>query len=442
MLPSHIFLTALAAQFIYILFNWYFFQRREYIFYAIYILSVAAYFSNKYLADDTGIVHLGAIEYHKLYPDKILVIISFFFYFKFARHFVEAETRYPRMNYFMKRIEKFSLVYIIADATLLSLTHNFKLENVLFFLANIFFTVLALIYIFRTMIRHIEVLDRIIFTGTTLYGIGAFITLLVGQNKSSLDENHFLALQIGAIAEMIFLNAGLVYKSRMLQNQTIASQKQLIEKYKENQELVERLGSMREKISRDLHDDVGGELSAIRLLSEMSTPEINPQQKLTKISSYSGEIVQKMNEIVWALNVNNDTLQSLIGYVRRYAVKYLDDIGIGCIFKQPDTMPEMEVDGATRRNIFLLVKEALHNIVKHAQAAEVNITVEVSDQLKITVHDNGKGIPEQLLQSKTGNGLRNMQQRIEDIKGNMEIINHDGTTVLFTIPFMKNNTKG
>ena len=198
----------------------------------------------------------------------------------------------------------------------------------------------------------------------------------------------------------------------------------------------------RVRISNELHDDLGGELSAIRLLSEMKTSNISPQQQLSKISSSSGELVQKMNEIVWALNVNNDSLQSLVAYIRRYAVKYLDDVGIDCSFDQPDKIPDKEVDGIIRRNIFLLIKETLNNVVKHSHATGVNINVRVKENLQITIQDNGKGIPDGMLQNGIGNGLRNMQQRVKDLEGSIEIKNHNGTTVQFNLPLQRNNTKG
>jgi signal transduction histidine kinase len=186
---------------------------------------------------------------------------------------------------------------------------------------------------------------------------------------------------------------------------------------------------------------MGGELSAIRLLSEMNISNISPQQQLSKISSSSGDLVQKMNEIVWALNVNNDTLQSLIAYMRRYAVKYLDDVGIECSFQQPVSIPGKEIDGAVRRNIFLLVKEALNNVVKHAHATAVNITITVKDSLQITIQDNGRGIPDEMINNGTGNGLRNMRQRSKELNGTLEIKNQDGTMLKFNLPETAYNTK-
>ena len=214
---------------------------------------------------------------------------------------------------------------------------------------------------------------------------------------------------------------------RFYTNRKLQKQKAFLEKQKAIE--LERM-----RISTELHDDMGGELSAICLLSEMNSSAISPQQQLSKISSSSGDLVQKMNEIVWALNVNNDSLQSLIAYIRRYSVKYLDDVGIECSFKQPGNIPEKELDGKTRRNIFLVIKETLNNVVKHAHATTVNITIDLQDSLHITIHDNGKGIPQEMIQNGTGNGLRNMQQRVQELQGKMEIKNHQGTAVQFIIP--------
>lgn len=441
MLPSYILFTALSVQFIYILINWYFFRRKEYVFYSIYILVISLYFLNKYLADDIGIVHIGSFDYFKVYPDKILAILSYFFYFKFARYFTVAHVRYPFIDRVIKILEHILLGFILFDILLLSFTGNTIIENYIFLPVNILIFV-VLIFVFRKMIIRNEVLDRFILTGSMCYAVCACITMWLGQNRDPMNEDHILALQIGAIIEMILLNAGLVYKSRMLQSEKVNSQMQLIEKYRENEELILRLGDIREKISRDLHDDIGGELSAIRLLSEIKTPGYDPQEQLTKISAYSGGMVQKLNEIVWALNFNNDTLQSLLAYIRRYAVNYLDDLGISCLVRQPEDIPGIEVDGPTRRHIFLLIKEALNNIVKHAEATKVYITIIIHEVLSISIGDNGKGISPEILNKVKGNGLNNMSRRVAELKGSMEIKNHDGTTLFFSLPVLMHNTKG
>ena len=216
-----------------------------------------------------------------------------------------------------------------------------------------------------------------------------------------------------------------------------------LEKQKVILEKRQAIEGERLRISTELHDDVGGELSTIRLLSEMAqmANAKNPELQFSKISASSAELVQKLNEIVWALNVANDTLQSLISYMHRYSVKYLDDVGINCHFTQPNTIPALEIDGAVRRNIFLLVKEALNNIVKHAAASCVTITVETDSHLRITIQDNGKGIAPEKLTAGSGNGLFTMQKRAKDLAGTVQITNGSGTTVKFEIPLAQTHTK-
>ena len=196
----------------------------------------------------------------------------------------------------------------------------------------------------------------------------------------------------------------------------------------------------RSRISAELHDDIGGGLTAIRLLSEMSLEHdtSHPASKyLEKISASSNELIQKMNEIVWALNINNDNLQSLIAYTRQYAVSYLDDLNIGCHFETPENIPDVTVNGKNRRSIFLLVKESLNNIAKHAHATKVDIHVGVDNALHINISDNGRGIVQEHINK--GNGLNNMRKRIQSMRGNMEILNGVGTTVIFNIPLKNLN---
>jgi ligand-binding sensor domain-containing protein/signal transduction histidine kinase len=198
----------------------------------------------------------------------------------------------------------------------------------------------------------------------------------------------------------------------------------------------------RSRISAELHDDIGGGLTAIRLLSEMNlekNTDASSRKYLEKISASSNELIQKMNEIVWALNINNDNLQSLVSYTRQYAVSYLDDLGIQCKVETTENIPDITVTGNNRRSVFLLVKETLNNIAKHSEASSVEIKFEVNSKLLIHVHDNGKGFSTNF-QNVHGNGLVNMQRRIQKLRGEMKIINSKGTRVDFDIPIKNLNS--
>ncbi|MFT4016846.1 MAG: tetratricopeptide repeat protein [Agriterribacter sp.] len=191
----------------------------------------------------------------------------------------------------------------------------------------------------------------------------------------------------------------------------------------------------RTRISRELHDDLGGGLSTIRLMTEMiKDPQFGMNGSyLNNISFKSRELIQNMNEIVWSLNNNNDNLAGMIVYIRQYAGTFLEDANIILSFEQQQTIPDLEVDGYTRRHIFLLTKEALHNIVKHSGASEVKIHIHIDNYFTVSIADNGKGISD-AQREIPGNGLRNMQQRIDVLKGRFQIMQKAGTRIIFSIP--------
>lgn len=187
----------------------------------------------------------------------------------------------------------------------------------------------------------------------------------------------------------------------------------------EGQEL-ERL-----RIAEDLHDDFGSGLSKISLLSEVAKRKTPLSGELDKISASAKELLLKMGEIVWALNYHNDTLPSLAAYIRRYAGGFFEDSGIRCFFDIPE-LPAIHLSGEQRRNVFLVVKETLHNTLKHAEAGKVDINFVLADNtLEIRVLDNGKGFDDTALE-KAGNGLANMERRMQAMGGSFEVSSAPG----------------
>jgi signal transduction histidine kinase/ligand-binding sensor domain-containing protein len=226
------------------------------------------------------------------------------------------------------------------------------------------------------------------------------------------------------VSYFIMLRRQLYKKSQKLREQRLQLEKQ------------EALTQERNRIAGEMHDDLGGGLTSIRMLSnrvqkKITDPDI--QTQVDKIAEYSQELVQKMGEIIWAMNSNFDTLDNLIAYIRSYAVRYLDENNIRCIVQRPDEVPDINVSGERRRNLYLAVKESLHNIVKHAEAERVNVQFHIGGVFEVRVQDNGKGIdPEQI--NQFGNGLYNMKKRLESIGGSMDVQNHEGTLLIFKIP--------
>ncbi|MBO9658939.1 MAG: hypothetical protein J7527_08935 [Chitinophagaceae bacterium] len=237
-------------------------------------------------------------------------------------------------------------------------------------------------------------------------------------------QQTWFIIAVSALALLAILMAARSYtRSRLKKQQQQFEQKRALE--------AERL-----RISSELHDDLGGGLSTIRLMTEMlRLPGMEDKQThyLGHISEKSQELVHSMNEIVWSLNHHNDNFAGLIAYIRQFSTKYLEEAGINLNFSAPAALPDHEVKGHVRRNIFLLVKEALHNVVKHAGASEVKIEVHTGDSILIRITDNGKGF-DRVKGVAGGNGLRTMQERADAVGGSLRISDVEGTCVELEIP--------
>ncbi len=227
-----------------------------------------------------------------------------------------------------------------------------------------------------------------------------------------------------AILGILFLGLRFYYRRKLEREKIISERQQAIEKE-------------RTRIATDMHDDLGAGLSRIKFLSETigikKQKQLPFEEDISKIREYSHEMIDKMGEIVWALNEKNDSISDLLSYTRSYTVEYLSQGGISCAIDSPEVFPATFVTGEFRRNIFLSVKEILHNIVKHAQANHVTITIQIDPGLCINIRDDGIGFDP----SKTrpySNGLPNIKKRMTDIGGMMEIENKNGTMIKLKSP--------
>jgi signal transduction histidine kinase len=206
----------------------------------------------------------------------------------------------------------------------------------------------------------------------------------------------------------------------------------------------------RTRIARDIHDDLGAQLTRITMMSESARGEpTNPERAaagLEKIYDTARELTRSMDEIVWAVNPRHDTLESLASYLEGFAVDWLASAGIRCRLDLPLQFPEWHLTSEVRHNVFLAFKEALHNTVKHSGASEAFIRLAVKEKsVELALADNGRGFVAgekrevaSLAKGRaaSGNGLENMRRRMAAIGGNcaIESVPGSGTKVLFTVP--------
>ncbi|MEY2466312.1 MAG: hypothetical protein QOD03_833, partial [Verrucomicrobiota bacterium] len=209
-------------------------------------------------------------------------------------------------------------------------------------------------------------------------------------------------------------------------------------------ERARELERERARIAQDLHDDLGASLSRISLLSDMAKAGKDSDSQtgvhVDKISQLAGQTLRALDEIVWAVRPGSDSLQSLVEYIAHFAGELFKGNGVRCRLDLPDNLPARSLPPEMRHNIFLIAKEALTNVMKHASAGEVYVQVEAAgDSLEIVIRDDGVGFDMTNSQGvREGNGLGNMHRRAEAVGGTLilQTMPDKGTTVRLAVNFL------
>ena len=215
-------------------------------------------------------------------------------------------------------------------------------------------------------------------------------------------------------------------------------------KHLEQERALER---ERTRIAQDLHDEMGAKLCRISFLSEHARRDELPpeelQDQITSISDASREVLHSLDEIVWAVNPQNDTLEHVASYIGQYAQDYFQMTGIECELDIPTQLPSYPVSSQIRHHLFLATHEALTNILKHSGGIHAKISmVSGNGSFEINIADDGKGFNVTAIESKSGSpatppgdGLINMRRRLADIGGQCRIESTpgQGTKIRFVI---------
>ncbi len=196
---------------------------------------------------------------------------------------------------------------------------------------------------------------------------------------------------------------------------------------------------LRNRVARDLHDDMGSTLSTINILSamaktKMSVDTVKTSEYLTKISDNSQRMMEAMDDIVWSIKPSNDSLQKITARMREFATNVLEAKDMGLDFHVDENVYTTRLNMAARRDFFLIFKEAVNNAAKYSNADKVVVRVSCSNRrLKLIVKDNGQGF---ITKRADGNGLSNMTKRADSLNGSINIKSApgQGTEVNLSIP--------
>lgn len=202
------------------------------------------------------------------------------------------------------------------------------------------------------------------------------------------------------------------------------------------------LEQQRLRIARDMHDEAGTAATQLALLADMARAmpdDRDRDERLDGMSRIARQLVTSLDEMVWAVNPGNDTLAHLVSYLGQTASETLGRFGIACRVRS-DEIPDLPAEAELRRGMLMIAKEAVSNIVEHAEATAVAIDVRACDgRLTITIEDDGTGLtatPESPPPRSGGNGLGNMQARAADLGGccRIEPAEPSGTRIVVDVP--------
>lgn len=188
----------------------------------------------------------------------------------------------------------------------------------------------------------------------------------------------------------------------------------------------------RARIAHDIHDDLGSRLSQIAILGELADRALTSpdaaRRQLNKMRTATGEVFQALDEIVWAANPKQDSVAGLASYLREYAAEFLAAADVACRLDLPNPVPAQPLTADVRHHLFLAVREALTNIVKHAHATEVRLRLGwTAGTLTVVIEDNGRGFVVPASDTPApGNGLVNLRERIAGLGGEIQLHSNPG----------------
>lgn len=433
-------MAIICFQILFALLLWAIIRNRMYLLYAFYILPLAISLHIQY-ADFIYI----PIPFSQIVLDPFahsMYFISFGFYFLFADRFLHIS----QTDHVGKKLIQVALTAIaiyIPIHLVIYFAHYKTITFVWYMSFSLLLFVLSIWLIKRVFVKK-DPSSRLLIIGSLFFITGAITNVLSSLTLSIWDQTLIKNFSINFFffavpAELLFFSSAIAYKFRQDEIQKTRASEALVEKMKENELLNLQIQDMRDRIARDLHDDIGATLSSIALYSEVAFREGSSNQAtrgiLEKISSQAREMVGRMSDVVWAIQPRNEGIEALIRKLDDAVATLLGPAEIGWEMNIPDKITPIPLTIEQKKNIILIFREAINNIAKHSGASFVTIALHFSDAgFGMEISDNGRGFDYEAV--RQGNGLLSMKKRAEECNGLLKIQSHTGTgtTLIFRLP--------
>lgn len=416
-------------QLIYVAMHFTLFRQKEFLYFLFFSLSVTAFCMLRIFPNLNPYKQVKGEEvFSSLYG---CLMIAFAMYTRFLRIFLDLDRTYPKFNKLFIIIEQIFipsglLVFVLGMFSLQG--YSFKIFAFLYVLSLPFY-LYSIIYL-GTRKRTI---NRIILAGSLVAVVIARSAAI--QHYFSGDQNfqliNFEYIIASIVVLFLFLNIGLLYKSKLVQEQNI-----LLEVQKQSE-----LSQQRAMISADLHDDIGASLSSIQLNATMVQRSLQKELpkaglSLQRMTNDLKSVIENMGDIIWAINPGQKGYKLISSQIKDFYFELMDEYEIHCSY-DIDMDLELQITNINaRKNLLLIAKEAINNILKHAQSKKIIVSLKGhQNQLLLSIQDDGIGMPDPE-NAYAGNGLRNMKFRTELIQGTLTINSEVGmgTTISCLVP--------
>ena len=416
-------------QLFYILTHYALFRQREFLYFSFFSVSIIVFCMLRIFPDlNPFYLHKGEEQFSSRYG---FVFISFAMYTMFLRKFLDLELLYPKVNKSLVVFERIVIPigFLIFVLGIFSLQHfSIKIFAITYILSLPYF-LFCIIYVGTRK----RIINRIILFGT-------LIAILIARSTAishffSSDQNlqliNFQFIIAAVLVLFLALNLGLLYKSKLIVDQNIQLEVQR----------QSELNQQREMISADLHDDLGASLSSIHLNASMVQKTlhydiVNAESALKNVVRDLKLVIENMGDIIWAINPDKKAHKSISGQLKDFYFDLMDGYGIQCNYHIDQTLEAQITNIDARKNLLLIAKEAINNILKHAEATRIDVFFnEQNKMVLLEIQDNGIGMKE-TEKTFSGNGLQNMKNRTEKINGEFKIKSElgIGTTISCLVP--------
>lgn len=423
-------------QIVYIGYHYLLFKRKEFFAYLAFTILISFFAVNESIIGmNRQVSERSPEENRALLLHVSVLILSGTFYLRFTRYLMDAVRFHPTFNKVGIWSERFFLIclFIAVPGILLSSTPEI-FKN---FYAALYLIILpAQLYMLYIMIRHRTVYTGLVIVGTILLMLSLRFTITKAIFGVQLPDEllGIGILTLGIALNFLFVNLSLIFRSKEIQNEKLILE---IEKRDE-------LNRQRLTISNDLHDDAGASLSSLYLYSSMAEAAVGndtkaAQQHLARISSGLREVMENMNDIVWAVSRDDENNKLFSSRIKDFAYEFSDATGISIQYEIDPELEQQIKAIAVRRNLMLITKEALNNAMKHSRAHRISVALHrEGDFLRLSITDDGIGFDPS--QAHAGHGLNTLKTRTESVGGKLTIeapVDGKGTTIMCLIPIAR-----